>query len=195
MSAYDPHGAQLARLQSRQPSWHVWAPVKKGDGTNAGTGWGSMDAIANAVTAFDAKDMPTISEAMGGGHKVRSFYNNIIAPWSRKGDVTGDTHAIAAANLRPMAGDDKDVNIGLGATPRNRATGAGASVAPILRRIGRRRPSAASSPGRCNRSPGRRCAAFGIRRRSLMLRSTRMSRMSGTSISWAISIRRLPSGC
>ena len=67
-----------------------------------------MDAIANAVSAFDAKDMPTISEAMGGGHKVRNFYNNILNPNAPTGDVTVDTHAIAAALFRPFSGSDKD---------------------------------------------------------------------------------------
>jgi hypothetical protein len=100
-------------------------PVQTKGGANAGAGWGSMDAIANAVTAFDGKDMPTISEAMGAGHKVRNFYNNILNPNAATGDVTVDTHAIAAALLRPLSGSDKDTAIGLGtAPPTNAMTGA-----------------------------------------------------------------------
>jgi hypothetical protein len=99
--------------------------VKKKDKvTDAGAGWGSMDAIANAVKAYHAEDMPTISEAMGGGHKVRNFYNNILNPNAPTGDVTIDTHAIAAALLRPLSGSDKDTAIGLGtAPPTNAMTG------------------------------------------------------------------------
>lgn len=43
---------------------------------------------------------------MGGAHKVRNFYNNIVSPDSQLGDTTIDTHAAAAANLFPLTGDD-----------------------------------------------------------------------------------------
>jgi spore germination cell wall hydrolase CwlJ-like protein len=95
------------------------------DGSNSRVAWGSMNMIEKAITAFNAPDMPTISGAMGDRHKVRNFFNNIVAPNSQQGDVTVDTHAIAGANLRPMAGDDKDVDIGLGGSGgSNRSTGA-----------------------------------------------------------------------
>ena len=85
------------------------------DGSNSKAAWGNgYEPIAKAIRAFTANDMPTVSAAMGDAHKVRSFYNNIVAPWSDHGDVTVDTHAIAAALLRPLAGDDKDVSNGLG---------------------------------------------------------------------------------
>jgi hypothetical protein len=55
---------------------------------------------------------------------VRNFYNNIVAPHSGPGDVTVDTHAIAAALLRPLSGDAKDVTNGLGqGGPDNAAVG------------------------------------------------------------------------
>lgn len=41
--------------------------------------------------------------------KVGNFYNNIVALHSGAGDVTVDTQAIAAALLRPLSGDAKDV--------------------------------------------------------------------------------------
>jgi hypothetical protein len=92
--------------------------------TNSRVAWGSMKMIEKAISSFNAPDMPTISQAMGDRHKVRNFYNNIVAPNSQHGDVTIDTHAIAAANLRPMAGEDKDVDIGLGGSGgKNAATG------------------------------------------------------------------------
>ncbi|HXI58293.1 MAG TPA: hypothetical protein VNO55_19635, partial [Polyangia bacterium] len=64
-------------------------------------------------------------QLMGANHKVRNFYNNIISPNSLNGDVTIDTHAIAAAHLRPLAGGDNEVKIGLGLSPGsgNAATG------------------------------------------------------------------------
>ncbi|HEY3623729.1 MAG TPA: hypothetical protein VGL12_15310, partial [Roseiarcus sp.] len=94
------------------------------DGSNAKVGWGSMPMIEKAISSFNAPDMPTVSQSMGQRHKMRNFYNNIVAPNSDKGDVTVDTHAIAAANLRPMAGEDKDVDIGLGGSGgKSAATG------------------------------------------------------------------------
>jgi len=95
------------------------------DGSNSRVAWGGFDAIEKAITAFNAPDMGTISRAMGERHKVRNFYNNIVAPNSEHGDVTVDTHAIAGSNLRPMAGEDKDVDIGLGGSGgSSRVTGA-----------------------------------------------------------------------
>jgi hypothetical protein len=122
--AYDEaHNSRAYNLVN--PNGTFGDTVKKGDGTDAGAGWGGFDAIAKAVTAFDAKNMPTISDAMGDMHKVRNFYNNILNPNAPTGDVTIDTHAIAAALLRPLSGADKDTGIGLGKpAPQSSATGA-----------------------------------------------------------------------
>jgi hypothetical protein len=46
---------------------------------------------------------------MGEKHKVRNFYNNILAPQSPHGDVTIDTHAVAAGLLRPLSGKSLEV--------------------------------------------------------------------------------------
>ena len=86
--------------------------------------WGSTGEVANAIQAFGAQSMSDISEALGEGHKVRSFYNNIIAPWSKKGDVTSDTHAVAAALLRPLGAGSPEAASGMGAaSPNNAETG------------------------------------------------------------------------
>lgn len=86
--------------------------------------WGSTGEVSNAIHAFGAKSMSDISEALGDGHKVRSFYNNIIAPWSRKGDLTSDTHAVAAALLRPLGAGSPEAASGMGAAaPSNAETG------------------------------------------------------------------------
>lgn len=84
------------------------------DGTPRKVGWGSFTEMQKALTALEAGDLPTISRSLGGNHKVRNFYNNIIAPNSDAGDVTIDTHAIAAAHARPLSGTDSPVALGLG---------------------------------------------------------------------------------
>ena len=87
--------------------------------------WGSNNEIANAVKAYHAQNMSEISEALGDGHKVRSFYNNLIAPNSAAHDVTGDTHAVATGLLRPLGAGSDEVSLGLGQTgSASSATGA-----------------------------------------------------------------------
>ena len=84
--------------------------VKTKAGANAGAGWGSLTEIAKAVQALDtAHDPDKLSELMGEKHKVRNFYNNILHPNSSKGDVTIDTHAVAAALMRPLSGNSVEV--------------------------------------------------------------------------------------
>jgi hypothetical protein len=89
--------------------------AKTAKGVPAKAAWQSIPSIANAVAAMDSKgDLQVISESLGDRHKVRSFYNNIIAPQAPHGDVTIDTHAIGAALLRPLTGNDTAVAHGLG---------------------------------------------------------------------------------
>lgn len=83
------------------------------DGMPSKLAWSDLGAIANAITAADSDHLPTISRALGGMHKVRNFYNNIIAP-DHGGDITADTHAINVGLLRPMSGFHKMVAEGLG---------------------------------------------------------------------------------
>ena len=84
--------------------------VKTKSGKNAAAGWGSLTEIAKAVQALDtAHDPQKLSELMGEKHKVRNFYNNILHPNSSKGDVTIDTHAVAAALMRPLSGTSVEV--------------------------------------------------------------------------------------
>lgn len=84
-------------------------------GKPATVGWGSFNEIEKAVAAMESGgDFKILSDAMGGAHKVRNFFNNIEVPFSDMGDVTIDTHAIAAALMRPLAGDNKLTKQGLG---------------------------------------------------------------------------------
>jgi len=78
--------------------------------------WGGFNTIEKAIDALESGgDFNILSDAMGDMHKVRNFFNNIEVPFSDMGDVTIDTHAIAAALMRPLGGDDRLVAQGLGA--------------------------------------------------------------------------------
>jgi hypothetical protein len=108
------------------PSYPIIAPEgESGDyfltkgGTNRRITWAARNAIGKAIEAIDARgDLPRISAAMGQRHKVRSFYNNIFDPWSPMGDVTIDTHAVAAGLLRPLSLDDIEVLHNLSGPPK-----------------------------------------------------------------------------
>ena len=71
--------------------------------------WGSFNEIGKGVQALESGgDMSVLSPLLGERHKVRSFYNNIEDPneyWGEFGDVTGDTHAVAGNQLRPLSGN------------------------------------------------------------------------------------------
>jgi len=88
------------------------------DGVNARAAWNSNVMIKNAIIALESNgDKAIISGALGDAHKVRSFYNNIVDPNSKNGDVTIDTHAVAAATLRPVGGKHTIVNHNFGTAP------------------------------------------------------------------------------
>lgn len=84
--------------------------ARNADGSPSKVGWGSLTEIAKAIQALEAgKDASNISKLMGEKHKVRNFYNNILSPNSKHGDVTIDTHAVAAGLYRPLAGESLEV--------------------------------------------------------------------------------------
>ena len=89
-------------------------PDKKGRVKETSISWGSFEEIGSAVAILRNPSMANISVWLGANHKVRNFYNNIIAPNGNFGDVTIDTHAIAAALFRPLAGSHIEVEHGLG---------------------------------------------------------------------------------
>ena len=92
--------------------------VKTGEGVNASAAWNSNNMIKNAIISLESNgDKAIISGALGDAHKVRSFYNNIVDPNSKNGDVTIDTHAVAAAMLRPVGGKHTIVNHNFGTAP------------------------------------------------------------------------------
>ena len=79
-------------------------------------GWGSMSEIKKCVRILEDGSVQNISNNLGIKHKVRNFYNNIIAPNSPYGDATIDTHHVAAANLMPYGSSAEAVahNFGSG---------------------------------------------------------------------------------
>jgi hypothetical protein len=90
-----------------------WARTK--NGSRARVAWGSNKEITKAVMALsDPKSIPV---EMGDRHKVRNFFNNIAAPFSQEGDVTSDTHAVAAAHMKPLSGSSTEVHHNFGTSP------------------------------------------------------------------------------
>lgn len=107
---------------NNSPSYPILSP--EGDilstkltkkGAPANVRWNSNGEVTTAIRMLDSGgDLNVISDALGNYHKVRNFYNNIRNPNSPNGYVTIDTHAVAAALLRPLAGNDREVNHMLG---------------------------------------------------------------------------------
>ena len=96
-----------------------------GKGVEKKTGWPGFGTIIKALYILDDGSSKTIDNALGGEHKVRSFYNNIFHPTSDLGFVTIDTHAVAAGLLRPLSGNSVEVahNFGGAGTATSAATG------------------------------------------------------------------------
>ena len=88
------------------------------DGTPIGMRAQSFAAMAKTLKILTVTDADQISQIIGANHKVRSFYNNIIAPYSGD-DVTIDTHAVAAALLRPIGSSDIEVGHNFGSYSAN----------------------------------------------------------------------------
>jgi hypothetical protein len=95
---------------------------KNSNGSNSRVAWGSFAEIAKAISVIKDGSRANISEALGGNHKVRNFYNNIADP-SNPNDVTIDTHAVAAGLLQPLGGKAKEVLDNFGKAGKNVNTG------------------------------------------------------------------------
>jgi len=85
--------------------------VRNEDGTPAKVAWGSGSEVAKAIQMYESQaNMDIVSRLLGSKHKVRSFYNNLEVPFdTRFGDVTSDTHQVAAGLLRPLSGNTPEV--------------------------------------------------------------------------------------
>jgi hypothetical protein len=84
------------------------------DGTNKKLVWQSYTFIEKAISIYEDGSAKNISKVLGTEHKIRNFYNNIVAPTSPYGDATVDTHAVNAAVLFPMGNKGYLVNLNFG---------------------------------------------------------------------------------
>jgi hypothetical protein len=78
--------------------------------------WSTYDPIEKSVSIFRNGNRDNISQQLGFEHKIRSFYNNIVAPNSDISHVTIDTHAVAAGLFEALAGTDLPVAQNFGGT-------------------------------------------------------------------------------
>jgi len=119
----EAHNPRTHRIVS--PDGQFMDLATKANGEPKGTGWGSNVEIGKAINVLENPSMDNISQQMGGMHKVRNFYNNIIDPNAEFGDVTIDTHAVAAGLLEPFSGKSTPVahNFGTGSASSSK-TGA-----------------------------------------------------------------------
>jgi hypothetical protein len=98
-------------------------------GEKSGTGWGSLAEIAKGVSMLRDDSLENISRQVGGQHKVRNFYSNIVSPGSELGEVTIDTHAVAAALIKPLSGKGYEVDQNFGSSSvKGRPGGASSSI-------------------------------------------------------------------
>ena len=84
----------------------------------------SSPAYMKAISILENPTKENISTQLGGQHKVRNFNNNILLPKLANEDVTIDTHAVAAALLKPLSAKSIEVghNFGSG-VPNSSVTG------------------------------------------------------------------------
>ena len=101
------------------PDGSIQGVATKNNGENAKVAWGSYGEIGKAVAIKNDGSQENITRSLGEMHKIRNFYNNIIDPMSQDGDVTMDTHAIAAALLLPLSGNSTQVGQNFGTKTSN----------------------------------------------------------------------------
>ena len=107
------HNLRNFRIITPEGSFGEFVMTDKGNPAIAA--WANLDHIAKSISILESGSPVNISNRLGNAHKVRSFYNNIIAPEDTVGDVTIDTHAVAAGLLRPLSGNSIEVAHNLGA--------------------------------------------------------------------------------
>lgn len=111
----EAHNPRSYRIVGPEGDYGDFATGKSGE--QGSVAWGSLGEIAKGVSSLDSGgDISRISTLMGERHKVRNFFNNIIDPFGKFGDVTSDTHAVAANLLLPLSGNTAEVSHGLGSS-------------------------------------------------------------------------------
>jgi len=124
--AFKPYVVRTTQEISGSKDYDVISPdgrkvglAKKNDGSNAKVAWGAYNEIGKAVSIYLNGSQKNISDQLGVYHKIRNFFNNISDPMSEDNDVTMDTHAVAAALLKPLSGKSKQVGQNFGAKTSN----------------------------------------------------------------------------
>jgi len=84
------------------------------DGSPKAMVWQSIPFIVKSLDIVYDGSVENISNQLGKKHKIRNFYNNIIAPNSPYGDATIDTHAVNATTLFPMGGSGYQADLNFG---------------------------------------------------------------------------------
>ncbi|MCA8951222.1 MAG: hypothetical protein KDE27_17070, partial [Planctomycetes bacterium] len=87
---------------------------KKGNIEDAALTWTSFDIMSSAIQILQDGSLESISDALGGAHKVRNLYNNILDPKAKVPFVTSDTHQVAANLLMPLGASAAEVQHSLG---------------------------------------------------------------------------------
>lgn len=117
------------------PSGDPLGYVTNADGSNAKFGWANngMDPYVKVVSILQDPSRENISNILGDGTKVRSFFNNGHS-YSYDGggnyglvSVTSDTHKVAGGLLLPIGGKTPQVGLNFAHSPGNGATGVGGS--------------------------------------------------------------------
>jgi site-specific DNA-cytosine methylase len=94
------------------------------DGGKKAIQWCGFSTIAKTLRILeDPNNNAILSKQLGAAHKVRSFYNNIIAPNSKRGEVTSDTHNVAAGLMLPLGGSAPEVAANLSGPPEQSELG------------------------------------------------------------------------
>jgi hypothetical protein len=104
----EQHNARWHHVITPEGDFHDFVqtdPDKQGRRKKVKVGWGPYKAIANGIQILKDPSARNIHARLGGKHKVRSFYMNILDP-SHPEVVTIDTHASAAVVLQPLSGSD-----------------------------------------------------------------------------------------
>lgn len=101
------------------PDGRTLGPSLSENGKPISIAWGGYNTIEKAIRIMRAEGSPQnisklVSNELGEKHKVRSFFNNIVAPQSELGHVTMDTHAIAALLWRALSGASLEVTQNFG---------------------------------------------------------------------------------
>jgi len=124
--AFKPYVVRTTQEISGSKDYDVISPdgrkvglAKKNDGSNAKVAWGAYNEIGKAVSIYLNGSQKNISDQLGVYHKIRNFFNNISDPMSEDNDVTMDTHAVAAALLKPLSGKSEQVAQNFGTRTSN----------------------------------------------------------------------------